>query len=283
MLRRSFLSSTAATAAIGLAPLPVLAQTLDPLEAARRDPNAFVEYVSQWDRPLTQAPCHRRWQAAWNDPRSVVIGPTGFGKTTQALYRVLWEMGTNPEIEILWVGSRPDRYVKWLMAHVRDNPAVGEVFEGLAIQHDNGHSFSLERSSKSPGPTVAPCWVGSPEAFGTRADIVVVDDAFTYWALMSDYSATTAWLKELETRLRPGSRIMVIGFPYIKDDPLFHLAAKPGWTAVHEDAIEERADGADATQESLDPNIMTMAEIRRKELDLGRRFSAAMLRCRPIE
>jgi hypothetical protein len=281
MLRRSFLSSTAATAAIGLAPLPVLAQTLDPLEAARRDPNAFVEYVSQWDRPLTQAPCHRRWQAAWNEPRSVVIGPTGFGKTTQALHRVLWEMGNNPEIEILWVGSRPGRYVKWLMAQVRDNPAVGEVFQGLEIrQASDLDSFSLKRSSNSPDPTVAPCWVDSPAAWGTRADIVVVDDALTYAALMSGHSVTIAWLKELETRLRPGSRIMVIGFPYIKDDPLFHLAAKPGWTAVHEDAIGERADG---TQESLDPNIMTMAEIRRKELDLGRRFSAAMLRCRPIE
>lgn len=272
MLRRSFLSSTAALAASGLAPLPALAQPRDPLEAARLDPNAFVEYVS----PFKQAPCHRRWQAAWNDPRSVVIGPSGFGKTTQALHRVLWEMGNNPEIEIAWLSDRPHRRVEWLNHQILTNQAITKVFPGLSIdvKASSPYEMTITRMSDSPDPTVGGHYINGWSALGTRADIVVMD--------APERSARHIVLERLdehEARLCSGARLMVLGAPHYANDPLFYLAAKTGWTVVHEDAIVERADGA---QESLDPNIMTMDEIRRKERDLGPRMAEALLRCRPL-
>ena len=223
-----------------------------------------MEYVSQWDRPLTQAPCHRRWQAAWNDPRSVVIGPTGFGKTTQALYRVLWEVGRDPSIEVDLVGkTQTHRRGRWLARQVTDNPLLKEVFGAQKWSLKSVRTRELVAASTCPT---------------TNADLVVIEDCGSINAY--DRVMVQAWLAEMEEQLKPGARLMVLGCPYTKDDVLFHLAAKPGWTAEHEDAIEEREDGTEA---SLDPNIMTMAEIRRMELDLGPRMAAALLRCRPIE
>lgn len=53
------------------------------IDAARRDPNAFIEYAFRGEggRPLRQEPGHREWQQIWTDhEKSVVLGSIGTGK-----------------------------------------------------------------------------------------------------------------------------------------------------------------------------------------------------------
>ena len=62
------------------------------IEAARRDPNSFVEYTVLGDggAPIVQEPGHREWQAIWTEhEKSVILGPVGTGKTTLLRSRLL--------------------------------------------------------------------------------------------------------------------------------------------------------------------------------------------------
>lgn len=53
------------------------------IQAARRDPNAFIEYVFRGEggQRLKQEKAHREWQEIWSRyDRSVILGPIGCGK-----------------------------------------------------------------------------------------------------------------------------------------------------------------------------------------------------------
>ena len=81
------------------------------IQRAREDVNLFVELCARNDQAegfpaFEQQWFHREWQEAWRTQRRVVFhGATGFGKTEQAIFHLLWRMGRNPTIRILprWI------------------------------------------------------------------------------------------------------------------------------------------------------------------------------------
>ncbi len=103
---------------------------------AREDVNAFVELCARNDQdpcmpPFEQQGFHREWQAAWSTQSIVVIhGATGFGKTEQVIYHLIWRMGRMPTIRVLLLGKQQENAKKLLRKirrQIESNPMVQGV------------------------------------------------------------------------------------------------------------------------------------------------------------
>lgn len=287
MLRRSFLSSTAATAAIGLAPLPVIAQTLDPLEAARRDPNAFIEYVTSGpgqrrpeQRPFVQHACHERWQEAFDGHRSLIMAPVGSGKSVQALYRTLWEIGRNPEIYVrlvvdtlTWRSNR--RLRRRMAAEAATNERVAEVFPVLRslswVESPGGLELSLPHAKR---PTVDLIYLESNRSFD--GDLVLCDGLECYSNTFTPYTRQKTWDLFNERIASLDARVIVLGWPrgFHEESLTERLAASGEWDVSREVAVSLDEHG---TERSLVPHLKSVGDWHAKSRDLGPRTSSVML------
>ena len=148
------------------------------VEAAQRDPRAFIEYAfgiqQQW--------FHDEWQDLLDHaPDALIIAPRGHGKTTQVIGRLLWEFGRNQNLRVKLVcasDSKANERVQEIREHIQRNPRVREVFPGLRPAEDRDwtkRKLTLERSIISRDVSLEALGIGS-SVTGGRADMLIFDD-----------------------------------------------------------------------------------------------------------
>ena len=207
------------------------------IAAARRDPNAFIEYAFRDNagEPIQQAWFHEDWQRAiGNNPRVLIAGPRGHGKSEQVIARAMWELGCNPDLRIKIVCASDAKAVERLLQireHLERNPLIREVFPDL-IAADRGrwtqHKLIVERATISRDASVEALGITS-SATGGRADLLIADDvvdqrnALLMPALRE--AVKKAWFSNWVQLLQPDGRIVYICTLWHKADLTHALLA----------------------------------------------------------
>lgn len=249
------------------------------IERARNDPNAFIEYV--FGNP--QEDCHRRWQDLWTEyRRSVLLAPTGSGKTTQLRGRLLWELGCDPDERFLYLSStedHPKRQVSDMKEQIERNQRVRHVFPNLKRGRDwQALRFTVQRSLFAPEASVQAYGSFAQGVLGARANGLVIDDLcnFTNTLTHELREKMNSWLGSVLSRLTiPGSKpwVRAIGHIWHKEDQLQRLAKKVGWGYLREEAYSV----VDGERILLAPRVLPIEMIEEKILDLGTIQSEMML------
>lgn len=213
------------------------------LERAREDVNAFIELCARNDQdpclpPFEQQWFHREWQEAWLTKRRVVFhGATGFGKTEQVIYHLLWRIGRQPSIRILLLGKQQENAKKLLRKirrQIEDNPMVRLVFPellpgapwtddrlrvagaGLDTTSDTIETYGLDSSPQ-----------------GARADIVLADDVVDFENSLTEYQRKKliAFIDQaIRTRLTTTGQFFMLANAWHQDDVAFDYSRR---SAVH--------------------------------------------------
>jgi hypothetical protein len=256
-----------------------LARRLRQIECARNDPNAFIEYV--FDVP--QEDCHRRWQELWdNNQKSVLLAPTGSGKTTQIRGRLLHEWGRDPSMRVLYVSAteeHPKRQIASMKDQIERQERVRHVFPNLKRGRDwQQLRFTLDRPDSAPESSVQAYGSFAQGVLGNRAHGLVLDDLcnFTNTLTADGRDKMDGWMASVISRLMiPGTKpwIRAIGHIWHAEDQLQRLAKKVGWGYLREEAFTE----VDGVRIPLAPWVLPLETIDEKIGDLGPIMSEMML------
>jgi len=209
------------------------------VERARNDPNCFIEFLIR----KKQIPMHREWQDLVSQHKRVIIlGPRGHGKTTQiAVFRVLWELGRNPDlrVKIACATERRARDVVLEIAkHIERNKRLWRVFPHLRPPKDapwTREQIYVEREVILKDASVEACGIlGSPT--GSRADFLVCDDVCDYKNTIREPSKRSAlkdsffgnWIELLDG---PEAKVVYIATLWHEDDLTSTLLDTPGYVS----------------------------------------------------
>lgn len=253
------------------------------IELARKDVNAFIELVAT--KPggghVQQDPIHRAWQSQWSRNRKVVLlAPVGTGKSTQIIYRLIWEIGRNPNVLISIISAterHPKKLLRQVSEEIENNPRVRWVFPNLRPSSPwTTTEIQVERPVTDKDPTIQVFGLFG-KILGSRSDIVIFDDLCNFENTLTDDSREkiASWIAEVISRLKPGARIWAIGHIWHEEDQLQRFAKKPGWAYDRYEAIVE--DPETGEQTPLTPTIMSLDDISEKEIELGPTFAEMML------
>jgi len=257
-------------------------------EQARRDVNAFCEYVMRTPEgdPWVQQSFHREWQALlpMAGPARVLIGaPRESAKTTQlSIARVLWELGRNPELRIKIVTSTDDLaadIVASIAEHISRNPRVRQVFPHLkpasrGLWPKPGARTSrlvVARKGHSKDPSVSGHGILST-GVGGRADLIVFDDVVDYRNAVAmptlrgqvAQSCLEVWIN----LLGPRGRGLYVATVWHQEDLTMQLKANPAWTVWWRPARDP------VTGEPLWPGRWDAEALAARELEIGPRSFA---------
>lgn len=286
---------------------------------ARQDPNAFIEFMGmvRGGRRAVQHPVHREWQAilsgedpedqngrsnaaeykAGNGRRAILLAPVGHGKTSQIVWRLLWEIGRDPDLTIAIIGiteDHPIELVGLMKSEIEHNERLRLVFPGLRKNTTQprwaAKSFNVERTVRSPTPTVQAYGLGG-KILGKRVGIIVCDDVLNISNTITKHQREKVydWIaSEVLSRLLPptpadpGARVWVIGHIWHKEDAIQRLAKLKSWTYARYECLvpEDATDGPcdfeieraanDERYRPLIPAIMDRAGIIEKAGELTR-------------
>lgn len=257
------------------------------IEAARRCPNAFIEYVAKGDggEYIRQEDGHREWQAIWTEyDKSIILGPVGTGKTSQLRYRLIWEIGRDPEdTRIAYVSNtqaHPKKQLGAIKEEITTNPRIWHVFPHLRPSEGDREMWSstsilVDRDATHPDETLT-CYGLYGPILGSRKTIIVFDDLCTFANTLTQASREKMadWLAEVLSRLKGKVKVWGIGHIWHEEDALQMLAARPGWRYFRYQATRPDAEGV---QVPCFPKVLTPAKILELIDDLGPVFSRMML------
>jgi len=257
-------------------------------EQARRDVNAFCEYVMRTPEgdAWVQQSFHRAWQALLPvaGPARVLIGaPRESAKTTQlSIARVIWELGRNPELRIKIVTSTDDLaadIVASIAEHISRNARVRQVFPHLkpasqGLWPKPGARTSrlvVARKGHSKDPSVSGHGVLST-GVGGRADLIVFDDVVDYRNAIASpalrgqvaQSCLEVWIN----LLGPKGRGLCVGTVWHEEDLTMQLKANPAWTVWWQPARDA------VTGEPLWADRWSAEALAARELEIGPRSFA---------
>ena len=216
---------------------------LDQIERARQDPSAFIEYCKEVDGGVRarQDEVHREWQRIWsNHRRAVILAPIGHGKSTQLVWRILWELGRNPNLQIALISAtqgHPKNLLGAIKQEIEENPRVRQVFPNLrkakgARELWSSTEILIQRPSRDPNPSIK-CFGLHGKILGSRAHIIVLDDICNMENTISELQREKAkeWVRgEVIGRLKPKSRVWAIGHIWHEHDTLQVLRRIQGWS-----------------------------------------------------
>jgi hypothetical protein len=249
------------------------------IERARNDPNAFIEYVFGFP----QEDCHRRWQDLWDThQKSVLLAPTGSGKTTQIRGRLLHEWGRDQCMTAIYLSAtedHPKRQIASMKDLIERQERVRHVFPNLKRGRDwQQLRFTLERPAYAGEASVQAYGSFAQGVLGYRAHGLVVDDLcnFTNTLTSDGRDKMDSWMSSVISRLMiPGVKpwIRAIGHIWHGEDQLQRLAKKPGWGYLREEAFTE----LDGARIPLAPRVLPLEVIDEKIGDLGPIMSEMML------
>lgn len=215
--------------------------TEEELDAARRDPTAFNEFVIRNENgdPIRNAAHHTEIHQALSDPahkRCVVLAFAESGKTTSvSVGRVLWELGHNPNLRVgILCESTPRaaEIVELIGRYIRESAELHAVFPHLRqarkdVDAKTGRkgkpvrwtmaTFTVERSSRSRDPSVRATGFGKPVQ-GARFDLLIADDLVTWETSLTERKRKKLlrwFLNAMGGRLAPmTSRVWILNTAY---------------------------------------------------------------------
>jgi len=146
------------------------------LRLSRKNPAIFSQYAFE----EKNAPFHNDIQEKISEHKDILIeAPRGFGKTSQVIRRIIWELGRNPNLRIKYISQNDDKSsekVSEMISHLLFNEKIKKVFPHLKFDREpSKHKFYLEREKISKDASVEAQGILS-SAVGGRADILVFDD-----------------------------------------------------------------------------------------------------------
>lgn len=256
-------------------------------ERAREDVNVFVELCARNDQdpcmpPFEQQWFHREWQEAWCTKRRVVFhGATGFGKTEQVIYHLLWRIGRQPTIRILLLGKQQENAKKLLRKirrQIESNPMVQMVFPhlkpgapwtddrlrvdgaGLDTTTDTIETYGLDSSPQ-----------------GARADIVLADDVVDFENSLTEYQRKKliAFIDQaIRTRLTTTGQFFMLANAWHEEDVAFDYSRRSGvWYRAYP-AVND-------TGELLWPSFRSRAWLDEERSSMPLASFERMYLCRP--
>ena len=218
--------------------------------SARNDPNAFCEYCFTDDsddpQPIVQAQHHRHLQdIITNHRRAVVLYPVGFGKTTQLVMRIIWELGRDPSIRIIVIGANgdaPQKVLGSVAREIAENPKIHEVFPDLkpavgsirqSVDTWRGTALRVAGApANQKDPSLASYGLDG-KVSGSRAELIIVDNAMNFENTSSAHQrekVVERFFKEVMTRLVPKrGRVIITDTAWTKDDLPHTLMENDSW------------------------------------------------------
>jgi phage terminase large subunit-like protein len=203
---------------------------------ARKDIDTFVMFVFRVD----QAECHSEMQAHMHlERRAGILAHREFGKTTQAMARLLWRIGNNPDIRIKIICGDDDTAVDRIMM-ARDmisrNRYLKLVFPGMKKNQNfddwGRKSITVDRPGFSKDSTLEGCGVMT-SGTGQRADEILFDDVVTLQNAIAHPSqrdlVKQAFRSTWIPLLGPEGRAIYIATLYHEDDLSCDLRKNSEW------------------------------------------------------
>lgn len=268
-----------------------LARLRSEINKARREPNAFIEFIGEGPggKRLRQTEAHRRWQAQFRKTRSVTLASVGTGKTTQLRHALLRETGEDPNTQISYISAterHPKKVLRAWQSEIESNRRVKLCFPHLKPGRVwSATEAEVERSSRDPDPTFQIFGAFSQSVLGSRAGIIVFDDLCNFDNTLTQYARDKMgeWVGEVVSRARKDARIICIGHIWAEDDQLQRFAKIPGWSYVRDEAVLydpitlEHLLDEDGHRIPLVPEVLDLTAIAEKERDLGPILAQMML------
>lgn len=226
----------------------------------------------------------------WEDERaSVLHGSVGIGKSALARAFMLWVIGNDPGVQILWLSAtqrQPKTSLKIIanlinakgtrsrIHHVFPNLRPGEKWTSTEIEVDR------EVDPLQVFPTISVYGAFSDSVLGSRADFLVIDDLcnFTNTLTQDSREKMTEWLGSVFSRLTNDDvRIMVLGNMWHEQDATMRMARKSRYAYMRTPAYTEDKDGG---RTPTAPAALSLERIAELEEDLGPVQAERMLKCR---
>lgn len=250
---------------------------------ARDNVNAFIELAFKNDqpekrdgpaanKPFKQQWFHAEWQEMWSHRVSVIIGPTGFGKTEQTVARIIWELGRNPQMRIAIVGASFDAAQEKL-AKVKRQIEQNEIVRSVFPRLRPGDVWSTEAlrvqdaGIDTTTNSVMAYGVDAGQILGKRADLVFLDDVENLQTTLTTEARakTLEWADAVvQTRLTTRGRMAIIANAWHRDDLAHTYGKRPG-VVFRKYPAEDRVTGkllwpSFRGREYLDEQAGTMTE-----------------------
>lgn len=268
-----------------------LIRDADLIVRARQDPNVFVEICGRIEggKWLSgQAPVHRMWQDFLTASGKVarastacLLAPVGFAKSTQVhRWRVIWELGRNPNLRIALIGETqllPSKMLRGIVADIETNPFVQAVFPHLRRSKKPGQDkwneeeIYVERESNLPDASIRVYSVNSP-VLGSRFDLMVFDDVVSIENTLTSYMRRKVWdtvRAQFLSRRPPtelgSSRVWFLGHVWYEDDTIAEACRLPGASVLRQGARVQRLPDETLREDLRSEEREAQKEERRKK------------------
>ena len=165
----------------------------------------------------------------------VVFGHVEMGKTQLMIGYLIWRLGHNPNLRILFISATStiaNRVSSTIRAHIADNPRVRQVFPNLMPGTPwTDEEFCVVRREGITSPSLRTAGVGS-SIISFRFDIVVGDDIVNNDNSQTAYSRNKVrqWFETSPmSRTSKNMKVIVTVNRWHKDDAAHTLARLAGW------------------------------------------------------
>lgn len=259
------------------------------IAACRSDPNEFIEWCFEDEkgRGFKQAKHHREWQQLFdNHDRVALLGHAEGGKTMQVAFRLIWELGRNPELRCYIISAQEQNAAKILSVvkrAIEENDKVRLVFPQLVpgrVWTSTAIEVKRARKASTTKDFSLQAYGYGSKFLGIRADIIVVDDINDPENSRTSVSRQqiVKWFDEkVQTRLVSDGRGWVLGNAWHKEDLIHTLATRPGFAFRRYSVLTD--DGRHATWPAQFP-LSRIAKLRGNMPPLS--FARAYL-CLPLD
>lgn len=256
------------------------------IRACRKDSVEYIKWMGrkEGDKPIAMTKTHIEWHRAMdNHDRLALFAPIGHGKSNHVTrWRLTREMGINPNIRIGVVSvskgrtSVPAKFMSSIKADIETNKWLHIVYPHVKRQKKGQTMWSsdgliIERNLSLPDPTLQ-CFGLYGKILGSRLDLIVLDDVCNMENTMTEYSREKMWewlSGEVLGRLPPdgSGRVWAVGHVWHDQDVMHRLSRIPGFKTLKYSAFVKNEHGE---EEPLIPEMWTIKELKRRELELGR-------------
>ena len=260
------------------------------MQACRRDPVAFIEYVFRIRLDPEQVSWIRYWEA---NEASVLHAGVGIGKSTIARMFVLWLVGNDTSTQVIWLGATQRQpkdqlaTIARLIESVEVSSRLHHVFPTLrpgAIWQSTKAEVERELTGLEASPTISCFGAFSPSVLGSRATVLVIDDLCNFTNTLTEDGRTKMieWLSTVLTRLTKDElKIIAIGNYWHDNDALRDLAKNKGFTYRKTPAFHRDPRDPEDPEKwvSTCPSALSAKAAVKLAAKLGPRKARQMLEC----
>lgn len=259
---------------------------------ARDDPNAMIELTMVADdtgEPIKQSWFHKALQQDLTDnPKAVIHAQAGSGKTTQIEGRVIYELGKNPSLRVLYISAKADLaqdILGEIARQIVSNHMLRVIFPKLKPQRIKtidrlrliGGQWRLDKirveGNRGQVPSVQAAGLDG-NIMGRRYDLIIIDDPHDLKTARTAHQRAKVIqtiMQVVLSRVTPHTRVWVLSNAWHKEDAAFTLAGKA-----------EYAHKVYKSSQMLMPDIWTEEKLAAKKAEIGSLAFNRMYECEPV-